>query len=84
MKPPHGMIVHTQKSNLTLHSSPAISLSDIPSFPDTLSILYKGQSIWDGRRDSSKNKGQSLGFYNGEKMVQGTKIHCHGKGHSQK
>ena len=28
-------------------------------------MLYKGQSIWDTRRDFGKNRGQSLAFSNG-------------------
>ena len=34
-------------------------------FYGTLSMLYKGQSIWDGRQNFGKNEGQSLAFSNG-------------------
>ena len=49
----------------------------------TLIMFYKGQSIWDGRRDFGKNKGQSLAFLNCPFMVQGTKMHCLGKRHCE-
>ena len=29
-------------------------------YPDTLSMFYKGQSIWDSRQNFEKNKGQDL------------------------
>ena len=50
----------------------------------SLIMFYKGQSIWDGRRDFGKNKGQSLAFLNCLFMVQGTKMHCLGKRHCKK
>ena len=32
------------------------------TFRDTLIMFYKGQSIWDGRQNFEKNKGQDLAF----------------------
>ena len=43
---------------------------------NTLNMFYKGQSLRDARQNFEKNKGQSP-------IVQGTKIHWHGKGHRQ-
>ena len=46
----------------------------------TLSMFYKGQSIWDGRQNFEKNKGQDLALSHIARDVFGKWKFGHGKG----
>ena len=81
--------VYIAQQNLKYSLQTRFQISNFPSWSkykiyfglsSTLSMFYKGQSIWDGRQNFEKNKGQDLALSHIARDVFGKWKFGHGKG----